>query len=100
MSSKSSVTTRSLDDYLALMDAFVSGQIGADAFERRYLEWFQDDEAFRPPVVFAALDDVFWAVDSYVADPALQGPEDLNEDQLRSRVRVARRLLQPLASTA
>jgi hypothetical protein len=41
------------------------------------------------------LNDLFFAVDAFCADPALREAEDIDEDQLRARVRAALAALAP-----
>jgi hypothetical protein len=90
----------SIDQYLTLMEAFQTRAIDTATFERRYLDLFQYDETFQPDAVFRALEDVFLAIDDYYEDPALRDPGDLDEDQLRDRVRAALATLQHLLSPA
>jgi hypothetical protein len=96
MLSASTPPPRSLDEYFVLMDAFVSGRIGADEFESQFLELFQDDGAFRTPAAYSTLERVFWAVEAYVSDATLRDPGDLDSEQLRDRVDAALQALQAL----
>ena len=82
-------TAVTLDDYLALMRAFLSRHITASDFERRYLDLFQDDPTERPAPTFRALNDLFFDVDAFCPDPALRGPDDLGEAELRASVQAA-----------
>ena len=91
---------RTLDDYLPLLHAFADGRIDGETFERRFLDLYQNDESFHPEPMFEALDGVFWAVEDFYADPALRDPGDLDEDQLRERVRAALATLQQILSPA
>ncbi len=80
---------RSLDEYVSLMDAFSGGRLPVDVFERRYLDLFQSDQTMRGEFIFRTIEDVFFAVDEYCGDPDLRGEYDIDEDQLRERVRAA-----------
>lgn len=78
------------------MEAFSSGRSPTETFERQYLDLFKSDTAFRAPAIFNAVEDVFFAVDEYCGDPDLRGEYDIDEDQLRDRVRAALRSLAEL----
>ena len=79
----------SLGDYLSAMRAFLANEITATEFERRYIDLFGDDADVRPEDTFRLLNDLFFAVDAFCPDAALREADDLDEDQLRSRVRSA-----------
>ena len=81
-------------DYTALIRAFVDGAIDGPTFESRYLDLFKGDPTVRPEPIFAALDNLFAAVDTYVSDPALRDPGDLDEPQLRAEAVAALRTLE------
>ena len=70
----------SLTEYLDRMRAFVVGELTAVDFERRYIALFGDDVALRPEPTFRVLNDLFFAVDAFCADPALREADDLDED--------------------
>jgi len=78
-----------VDDYVALMTAFLTHQISAHDFERRYLDLFQGDEIDRPEPTFRVLNDLFIDIDAFCPDPELRNADDLDEDQLRASVRAA-----------
>lgn len=79
-----SVAARQLD----LARALVAGERDAPAFERDFLELRREDDAVVFGVVGEVLDEIFYDLDAYVAEPELRdGPEDLDDDQLRERVR-------------
>jgi hypothetical protein len=65
-----------------LILAFVEGRIDGPAFERRFLD-IRGEEINRGLSQRYAVDLLFYEVDAYCADPALAGPDDINEDQLR-----------------
>lgn len=83
------VVVTSVDDYVALMTTYLTRQISAHDFERRYLDLFRDDATERPEPPFRVLNDLFFAVDAFCLDPALRDAHDLDENQLRASVRAA-----------
>ncbi len=78
------------------MEAFSSGRKPVETFERQYLDLFKSDSAFRTSAIFNAVEDVFFAVDEYCGDPDLRDEYDIDEEQLRERVRAALRVLADL----
>jgi len=96
MPARSSASPRPLDEYVSLMDAFAGGRIPVDVFERRYLDLFQSDQTMREEFIFRTIEDVFFAVDEYCGDPDLRDEYDIDEEQLRERVRTALRVLADL----
>lgn len=67
---------RALTPYLALLDAFASGQVPAPAFEEQYLARYKADPFLWSEPVFDVLDRLFADVDAYVADDDLRDAED------------------------
>jgi hypothetical protein len=65
-----------------LILAFVEARIDGPTFERRFLD-IRGEEINRGLSQRYAVDLLFYEVDTYCADPALAGPDDINEDQLR-----------------
>ncbi len=90
----------SLSAYLKLMRAFVATEISVTDFERRYIDLFGDDELAHPEPTFRVLNDLFFAVDAFCADPVLRDVADLDEDQLRVQVRMALTVLDPSVRSA
>lgn len=88
--------TRPIDEYTALFEAFVSGEVDGETFEQRYYPLFSNDPTIRPEPIFLALDDVFHAADWFYADPDLREEGDLDEEQFRERVRATLRVLADL----
>ncbi len=93
MASRRPSVPRTIDEYVTLFEAFVSGEIDGETLERRYYPLFGNDPTMRPEPIFHALDDVFHAADRFYADPAMREEGDLDEEQLRERVRAALRVL-------
>ncbi len=77
------MSSRSIEQYLSLISAFVSGEIAASEFENRYLELFKSDETIREEAVFLVLDRLFSDVDVFCADSAIRGVDNLDENELR-----------------
>lgn len=76
--------------YIDLISRFEAGQITAPQFEREYLTRFKNDKVAYSDDVFEILNELFYAVDDYVENPAIRtSPEDLDEDQLRERAATA-----------
>jgi len=80
---------------VSVIEAFLSRAIDAPTFERRYLD--TDYACGHEPwteAEYQILQELFWAVDGFVADPALRdSDDDLSEEQLRAE---AARVLQAL----
>jgi hypothetical protein len=78
------------------MKAFLSGRLPVDRFERQYRDLYSSDATIRDEAVFRAIDDVFFAVDAYCGDAGPRDEYDIDEEQLRERVRNALRVLADL----
>jgi hypothetical protein len=78
-----------LRPYVELLESFLQDRVDANAFERAYLDLFTEDETDWPENEFLVLDELFADVDAFCDDPDLRDPGDLDETQLRERVRVA-----------
>ena len=75
--------------YLALITAFVNGQLTADQFESIYVALFKCDPGGRPEAIFDVLDALFGDVDAYTP---VDDPYELlwiGGAELRPRSRVA-----------
>jgi hypothetical protein len=80
--------------YRDLISDFVSGRLPAQSFESRYLQLFKTDIDQVPGNEFDVLEELFFAVDDYVADPELREKAGgLNDDELRTRADEAYLLL-------
>jgi len=83
-----------IQQYIDLIDSFVSVKIDAPRFESGYLALFKKDKVRHSERVFTILNELFYAVDDYVENPDLrEGPSDLDDEQLRERAGVALRQL-------
>lgn len=79
----------SIEEYLSLIWAFVSGSLTASEFEGMYLELFKSDECIRDEAIFLVLDRLFSDVDVFCADSSIRGPDDLDDNGLRLAARCA-----------
>ena len=75
-------------EWQALVNRFIDGDMDAPAFETAFIRAYH--MARLPGDVPYAMDLLFYEVDAYCADPALRGPDDIDEAQLKA---VARALL-------
>jgi hypothetical protein len=82
-----------LESYARLIDQFLRNRLPVAEFERQYLKLFKNDSTQFTEAEFAALDNLFSAVDAYCGDPALRGNLDIDEDELRRSSAVALALL-------
>ena len=90
-------TPRDLAEYIALIDDFIAGRIGASAFEGAYLHAIKSEERILGDDVFSILQELFEDADAYVPYPDLRtDPEDLDDDQLRGCAVRARGALREL----
>jgi hypothetical protein len=71
-----------LSDYFLLMEAFHSGKVTAEIFEKKYLALFKADQRLFPEEIFNVLNRLFSDVDVFVANPEIRGQDDLDEQQL------------------
>lgn len=76
-------TVPGLDKYVSLIEHFVVGELIATEFESQYLYSFKNENQIFPQDVFELLNDLFSDIDSFVADPKLRDPGDLDEKQLK-----------------
>lgn len=87
-----------LSIYIDLIDSFLGNRISVAEFERQYIHLFKNDGTMWQGVEYEALNDLFGDVDAFCDVPELRGPDDLNEDQLRQRCRIALTQLQICAN--
>jgi Bacterial self-protective colicin-like immunity len=80
--------------YKELISSFINGQISAQEFETFYLKLFQYDTNQVPGIEFNILEELFFDVDDYAADPELrERAGGLDDEELRTRAREAYRKL-------
>lgn len=68
----------------SLIDDYRAGRVMVDVFETRFLALHSEMPLDIPSVHSSAVENVFWAVESFVADPELRSADDLDEAALRS----------------
>lgn len=88
------------DPWRTLIEAFAEGALDGPTFERRFLA-LRRGEIDRGESPRFAVDLLFYEVDAFCADPALRGPEDIDEAELRRQAqRCLARWDEPWPSTA
>lgn len=70
------------DPWRRLIEAFAYGALDGPDFERRFLDLRREEIDCGESQSFA-VDLLFYEVDAYCADPALRGPGDIDEVELR-----------------
>lgn len=85
-----------LDEYFALTESFLRGEMSAAHFERKYLALFKADNRSFPDSVFKVLNNLFSDVDMFVSDPGIREAGDLDDGQLLERTRQAHAELERL----
>ena len=71
--------------YVTLIEAFVTGCIGAEQFEPIYLALFKTDPGGRPEPVFQVLDALFGDVDAYDSNAGTTDFGWIDESELKAR---------------
>lgn len=77
---------------LTVIDSFVSGELNASDFEKKYLVLWRehrdsDEKTSTDNGAQRYFDSVFSTVDAYCDDPALRDEDDLDEQGLRDNIR-------------
>jgi hypothetical protein len=72
-------------EWQALVSRFLEGEMDAPAFETAFIRAY--NMARLPGDVPYTMDLLFYEVDAYCADPALRGPEDIDDVQLKAAAR-------------
>jgi len=72
-------------EWQALVNRLLDGDMDGPAFETAFIRAY--NAARLPGDMPYAMDLLFYEVDAYCADPALRGPEDIDEAQLKSAAR-------------
>lgn len=70
-----------MDPWRILIETFVNGSVDAPTFEREYISLHRT-EVTRGASIRFAVDQLFYEVDAYCADPNLRGTEDIGEEEL------------------
>jgi hypothetical protein len=77
--------TRMVARYKALISDFICGRVSAPDFESKYLQLFKTDTSKAADIEFNVLENLFFAIDDYVADPELRERVcGLDDDELRA----------------
>jgi Bacterial self-protective colicin-like immunity len=92
--------SNALARYGYLVQSLISREIDARTFERIYLERFKNDPTDWSEAEYEILNDLFGDVDAFCSDPQFCGPDDLNEEQLRHKAKIALKKLQALRGAA
>lgn len=79
----------SLSQYIELITSFLHDRIPASGFEHAYLDLYLNDKTKWSEVEFSILDELFGDVDAFCADVRLRDPDDLDENQLKQRCKIA-----------
>ena len=87
-------TAEDAERYATLAQSFVDGEISAVQFEDSYLTLFRNEAKYIPEEFATPINEIFYDVDAYVADPALREDGDLDENQLKDRVAASTAKLQ------
>lgn len=74
--------SRFLDDVRALLVSTQSGEIALAEFEPRFLHLHAEMPLNAPESSAEAIEDLFWVVEEFVADPALRRASDPDEHAL------------------
>ena len=72
----------------ALLRGAQTNEITLADFEQRFLHLHAEMPLSTPEPAAEAVEDLFWTVESYVGDPALRTPEDVDEQALGDAIDV------------
>ena len=78
-----------LENYIRLIDLFVTGEISASRFELAYLDLFKSETIAFPRAIFDILNDLFCYIDTFCSDPDTRDKDDLDDEDLRQRAKEA-----------
>ncbi len=79
------IQAKNIQPYIDLLESFTSNQIDAEQFEKSFLELFKNDSSPFNESEYEILNDLFYDVEDFCADPAIRDGEDLDEQQLKTR---------------
>lgn len=91
-------TAEDAERYATLARSFVNDEISASQFEDAYLTLFRNETKYLPKEFASPINEIFYDVDAYVADPALREDGDLDDEQLKERVTASTAKLQTALS--
>lgn len=76
---------RYIQPYIELIENFTNNQINAQQFEKSFLELFKNDSTEFSEKEYEVLNNIFYDVEDFCADPTIRDKEDLDEQQLKIR---------------
>lgn len=71
--------------YLVLIEAFLEGRLTASHFETTFLHMFTNDQLMSRSREFEILNELFYSVDAYCADPLVRAGTSDGVDQVHLR---------------
>lgn len=74
-----------IQPYIELVESFTNIQISAQQFEKSYLEMFKNDSSQFSEREYEVLNNIFYDVEDFCADPTIRDEDDLDERQLRTK---------------
>jgi hypothetical protein len=74
-----------IQPYIDLVESFINGQISARQFEKSFLEKFKNNSSQFDETEYKILNNVFYDVEDFCADPTIRGEGDLDEQQLKTK---------------
>lgn len=74
-----------IQPYIELVESFTNIQISAQQFEKSYLEMFKNDPSQFSEREYEVLNNIFYDVEDFCADPTIRDEDDLDERQLRTK---------------
>lgn len=74
-----------IQPYIELIESFTNNQINAQQFEKSFLELFKNDFSEFGEKEYKILNNIFYDIEDFCADPTIRDEEDLDEQQLKIR---------------
>ena len=78
-------TAKYIQPYIDLVESFTNSQISAQQFEKSYLELFKNDSSQFGEREYEVLNNIFYDVEDFCADPTIRDEDDLDERQLKTK---------------
>ena len=78
-------TASYIQPYIDLVEKFITDQIDAQGFEKLFLELFKKDSTQFNEREYEILNNLFYDVEDFCANPDIRDDEDLDEKQLKTR---------------
>jgi len=89
---------QALAKYLDLLRTFTRGSLSAHLFEQEYLVAFKNEKILFGGTIYYILNELFGDVDEYCSDPAIRDEDDIDDEELLKRARVALERLEAICS--